>query len=263
MTDGRVVAIIQARMGSSRLPGKVLLDIAGQPMLAHVVRRTSLADTVDQVVVATSTESADDPIVEFCAANGVESFRGHPTDVLDRYYQAAKEFGAQYIARITGDCPLMDPDLVDLAVSHHRESRPSPDLTLTRLPARRSYPIGLDIEICSTQVLGTVWSEAASAHQREHVMPFLYEDSDRFEVDLLHADGEYGALRWTVDTAEDLEFVRAVYDHFSPRVNFGWREVLDLVQSDPNLSKINAGVDHKSQWDVDERAGQAGSWGSQ
>jgi spore coat polysaccharide biosynthesis protein SpsF len=246
----RCVAIVQARMGSSRLPGKVLADIGGRPMLARMLDRLARAETLAETAVATTNLSEDDRLAELCRARGVRCVRGHPTDVLDRYHQAAEESGAQVIVRLTGDCPVIDPDLVDLCVRTYLEADPPVDLVVNRLPWERSYPIGLDTEVFGRSLLETAWGEARAPNQREHVVPFLYENPDRFSMIHLEADGDYGHYRWTVDEPEDLEVVRRIYAAFAGRDDFGWREVLALMERQPELARINASVAHKSHRDV-------------
>jgi len=274
VTPSYTIAIIQARMGSSRLPGKVLLDIAGKPMLRRVVERTRLAKTIDQVVVATTSEPSDDPVVELCAALGYSSYRGSLFDVLDRYYQAARQYEANHIVRITADCPLIDPEVVDRTVRAFfgqtteddvllsetnpvstTPNRKSYDFVANRLPPPwgRTYPIGLDTEVCTFAALETAWKEAKAKHQREHVMPFFYENLQRFRVLLVNHPKDFGELRWTVDTAEDLEALRQIYARFPGREDVSWLEVLELYQREPELAQINAQVQHKHYQQVDER----------
>jgi spore coat polysaccharide biosynthesis protein SpsF len=265
----RIVAIIQARMGSSRLPGKVLQEISGEPMLKRVVDRTRRASFVDEVVVATTTDASDDPVAGFCDANGVAHTRGSLFDVLDRYYQTARQFEADVIVRVTGDCPVIDPDEIDLVVQQFIDT--GVDFAANRLPPPwgRTYPIGLDTEVCTRSALDRAWSKAKEKHQREHVMPYFYEGVDLqlinshlaigisvrgFRIALLNHDPDYGALRWTVDTPEDLEFIRQVYARFDDRDDFTWKEMLDLIQREPDLAKINAEVHHKTMLDVDDRS---------
>jgi spore coat polysaccharide biosynthesis protein SpsF len=247
----RVVVIIQARMGSSRLPGKVLADIQGEPMLTWVVERCRLASRVNEVIVATSSDSRDDPIVSFCEQQGYPVLRGNESDVLDRYHQAANLYKAEVIVRITGDCPFIDPDLIDEAVKAILESKPPVDLVVNRLPWERTYPIGLDVEVCIEEALETAWFEAQEAHQRQHVMPFIYEHPERFSILQLNADKDYGAMRWTVDTIEDLQFVRQVASLLGERECFRWRDVLQVLDAHPNLQEINAEVNHKTHRDVE------------
>src|SRR5512138_621158 len=179
----RCVCIVQARMASSRLPGKVLLDIAGEPMLGRVVRRTSRALRVQATVVATTSDPSDDAVAAFCKAEGISYARGSQFDVLDRYHQAARESGAQIIVRVTADCPAIAPELIDAAVdtlldsSSQDECAARFDLVANRLPPPfgRSFPIGLDVEVCTFAALERAWREGREPVHREHVMPFLYE----------------------------------------------------------------------------------------
>ena len=241
-------------MSSSRLPGKVLLDIAGQPMLARVVERARRAQRIDQVAVATTTDPSDDPVEAFCRERGYACVRGSMHDVLDRYYQAARQLQAGVIVRLTADCPLIDPGLIDETVqAFYREEV---DFACNRLPPpfTRTYPIGLDVEVVSFAALEQAWKEATARHDREHVLPYLYEAPGRFKVYQLHYSRDLGGLRWTVDTPEDLELVRAIYAEFGGRDDFSWQEVLSLVERRPDLTRINAGVEHKTFKDVDDRA---------
>jgi spore coat polysaccharide biosynthesis protein SpsF len=285
-----LVAIIQARMSSSRLPGKVLLDIAGQPMVQHVVERAQKASSIDQVVIATTTDPTDDCLEQFCRQRGYPCYRGSLPDVLDRYYQAAVQFHADGIIRLTADCPLIDPELIDLTVnvflgkSVAQSPRPdydslirSPlDFAANRLPPpwKRTLPIGLDTEVCSFAALEHAWRNADQLFQREHVMPYLYEgvtfpehqlstdavwyveqgiSPHGFHVALLNHNPDYGSLRWTVDTAADLELIRQIYARFEGQAGFGWQDILALFEREPELTAINAHVKHKSAFDVDHR----------
>jgi len=249
----RCVAIIQGRMAASRLPGKVLLDISGKPMLVRVLERTRRAETVGEVLVATTTDPSDDPVVDFCQAHGYICFRGSQYDVLDRYYQAARSMQAEVVVRITADCPVIDPQLIDRTVTEFFQA--NADLAADRLPPpwHRTYPIGLDVEVCTFQALERAWKETSKPHHREHVMPYLYEEEGRFRTLQVDHEPDYGSLRWTVDTPEDLELVRQIYARFPGRDNFTWQEVLALFEREPELAQINAQVQHKSLTDVDER----------
>jgi len=279
------IAIIQARMNASRLPGKVLLDIGGKPMLEWVVERTRRAKRVQQVVVATTLDSSDDPIFDFCKRKNYRVGRGSIHDVLDRYYQTAKHFQAQTVVRITADCPFIDPGLVDAAIRlmfsgtgaldlRKRLSAARFDFVTNRLPPPwgRTYPIGLDVEVFTFDALERAWRTAIPKNQREHVTPFLYEGTpiaqlkysipnstyssamtpDGQHIALLHHTPDYSDLRWTVDTPQDLELIRKIVAHF-PNDTFTWEDVLALVQENPQLSQINAQVQHKTHLDVDNR----------
>jgi spore coat polysaccharide biosynthesis protein SpsF len=265
----KIVAIIQGRMSSSRLPGKILADLAGQPMLTRVFVRTSRARTLDEVIFATTTDASDDPVAEYCDFSGIPFTRGSLFDVLDRYYQTAKQSKADVVVRITADCPVIDPILIDDVVKSVTADQF--DFACNRLPSpfHRTYPIGLDVEVCTFAVLKKAWKESTETFHREHVMPYLYEGvkltresrtletgvSPRgFKVALLNHTTDFGDYRWTVDTPEDLEFMRQVYSHFDGRDDFTWKEVLDLVHDEPELMEINAGVKHNTLKDVDKRA---------
>ncbi len=252
MSAPRVVAIIQARMTSSRLPGKILADLCGQPSLAWMVRRARRAERIDEVRVATTSNPSDDAVVKFCQVQGVPFTRGSEPDVLDRYYQAARESRADVIVRLTGDCPLIDPAMLDSNITEFLSADPPLDFAANRLPSQRTIPIGLDTEICTFAALERAWKEAVRPHQREHVMPYLYENSDQFNILHILHEPNYGEYRWTIDNPEDLESLRAICAEFE-NDEFSWLEVLALVQKRPELNAINADVAHKTQYDVDER----------
>jgi spore coat polysaccharide biosynthesis protein SpsF len=240
-------------MDSSRLPGKVLANIAGRPMLAWVVERSRRARHVDDVIVATTVDGSDDPVEDYCRSSGYPVFRGSALDVLDRFYQAALQFDADTVVRLTADCPLIDPDEIDRVVDSFLEH--GADFAANRLPPpwRRTFPIGLDTEVCSFAALERAWKEADLPHDREHVMPYLYEVEGRFKVRVVEHDPDYGYMRWTVDAQPDLELVQRVVALLDGRDDFTWYEVLALFKEHPELAQINAGVMHKRGDDVDER----------
>jgi len=249
----RVVAIIQARMGSSRLPGKVLKDICGKPMLLWVVERAKRANTLQEVAVATTIDPLDDPIVELCLAKNIPVFRGSSLDVLDRFYKAAIEFKAGVIVRLTADCPVIDPQVIDQVVAEFLHS--GVDFAANRLPPpwKRTFPIGLDTEVCSFEALQRAWNEAKEPFEREHVMPYLYDRQDRFKTLLINHKPDYGSLRWTVDTPEDLDLVRLIFSRLGNDGSFSWKEIVELYANEPHLAEINSKVCHKTAHDVDER----------
>jgi spore coat polysaccharide biosynthesis protein SpsF len=248
-----VVAIIQARMAAQRLPGKVLMEIAGKPMLEHVLARVKRARTVRKVVVATTTDGSDDVVEAFCLANGWDCYRGSMTDVLDRYYQAALQCKADVVVRITADCPLTDPTLIDEVVKELLSRKV--DFAANRLPPpfQRTYPVGLDVEAARFKALERAWQKAKEKFEREHVMPYLYEKEGRFRIFVLNCQQNLGSMRWTVDTPEDLELVRRIFAHFQPRKDFSWLEVLDLFRQEPQLASINSSINPKTFLDVDGR----------
>jgi spore coat polysaccharide biosynthesis protein SpsF len=238
----RVVAIIQARMGSTRLPGKVLMDISGRSMLAQVVARARKAQLASEVVVATTTAPIDDAIVDECAWLGVSAFRGSEEDVLDRYYRVALEQEADAVVRITSDCPLIDPAVVDDVVRAFLDAKP--DYASDTL--ERTYPRGLDTEVFSLEALCRAWKEANEAYQRAHVTPYFYEQPNLFRLLSVRATADYSAHRWTVDTREDLALVRSIYQKLDPAENTSWLEVLHLVEREPTLQGINWSVQQKT-----------------
>ncbi len=248
-----VVTLIQARMASSRLPGKVLLDLGGRPVLAWVVERCRRAQTVSQVVVATTDDPADDPLAMVCEQRGWPIFRGSQFDVLDRFYQAACRYEAQVIVRVTADCPLIDPDALDLVVNEF--IRGGVDFAANRLPPprHRTWPIGLDTEVCAMAGLERAWREAGQKFEREHVMPYFYDQEGRFRVKIVEHDPDYGHMRWTLDTPEDLLLLRALVERLGGRMDATWLEVLELFEREPELAQINATVQHKMGRDIDER----------
>ncbi len=272
-----VAAVVQARMASSRLPGKVLMSIGETAMLGMVVDRIRLATRVTDALVATSTDAADDAIEAYCHQQAIKVFRGSHFDVLDRYHAAAETVGAEVVVRITADCPLIDPGLIDLTVAAlgAPESR-SFDFAATRLPPpwSRTFPIGLDVEACTITALERAWKAAREPEEREHVMPYLYKGvrlspsgalrgegvSDTgMRITILNCEEDLGRQRWTVDTEEDLEFVRQVYSAFPGRRDCSWLEVRELVRLRPDLLLINAGIRHKDLGEVDSRAGKGGA----
>lgn len=241
----RVVAIIQARMTSTRLPGKVLRNIGGRPMLAWVVERTKRATLLDAVVVATTVEETDDPIFDYCQQQGILVYRGNLNDVLDRYYQAARQHHADVIVRITADCPLIDPVEIDHVVEEFFKQ--AVDFAANRLPPpfKRTYPIGLDTEVCSFAALERAWKEATEKYEREHVMPYLYSIEGRFKTIKLDHETDYGHYRWTVDNPADLKLVNEIVHRFDGRDDFSWRDVIALFEREPELALLNAGLKQK------------------
>jgi len=238
----RTVAIIQARMGSSRLPGKVLTDIGGQSMLERVVSRAARARRLDAVVVATTTDARDDVVVRECNRLGVLSFRGSENDVLDRYYGAARAFEADTVVRITSDCPLIDPHLVDRVVGEL--VRQQADYASNTLVL--SYPRGLDAEAFTMASLAAAWENATEAYERVHVTPFLYRRPDRFKLVNVACAEDVSTLRWTVDTPDDLQLLRSLFERAAHLGDPGWEDVLEIVRREPALREINGHIRQKA-----------------
>lgn len=239
-----VVAILQARMGSSRLPGKVLLDLAGEPMLVRGMNRLSRAETLDEVVVATTVEPADDAIAEICQERDEPYFRGSEEDVLDRYYRASKRHQTDVVVRVTSDCPLIDPEVVDRVVSEFLECQPKVDYASNTAP-RRTFPRGLDTEVMRFDALERAWRDDENPAWREHVTPYIRCHPELFRTYGVLNDEDLSHMRWTVDTPEDLAFLRRIFEHFE-HDRSSWREVLALLEAHPDWLEINREVEQKA-----------------
>jgi spore coat polysaccharide biosynthesis protein SpsF len=237
----KVVAIIQARMASTRLPGKVLLDIGGRTMLERVIMRTRFASLVHEVAVATTTAAGDDQLATACEALDAPAVRGSEDDVLDRYRQAAAHFDADAIVRITSDCPLIDPSLIDQVVAAFLAERPDYASNILH----RSYPRGLDTEVVSRTALERAWHEAAGPQYRAHVTPYVYLHPKEFKLVSVSGRDDFSDHRWTVDTQIDLDVVRDIYAAAGNRDDLSWTETLALVQARPDSLTRNRDVRQK------------------
>jgi spore coat polysaccharide biosynthesis protein SpsF len=238
----RKIAIVQARMGSTRLPGKVMQHIAGKPMLWHVVNRIKYSKVIDEIVIATTKNEEDDRIENFCKDNSLLYYRGDENDVLDRYYHAAREYSADVIIRITSDCPLIDPKIIDYVIKEHLSS----NANYTSNTIKRTYPRGLDTEAFSFKALYKAWREAKVQYQREHVTPYMYENEQLFTLNNVQEKRDLSGLRWTVDEQEDLNFVRVVYEKlYQNKKIFLMRDILALLERHAHLSCINHNIKQK------------------
>jgi len=238
----KIVAIIQARMGSTRLPGKVLKDLSGDTVLARVVSRVRRFQTLDNVVVATSTHAADDVVVRECRRLECGVFRGSEQDVLDRYCCAAREAQADIIVRITSDCPLIDPEVSDRTIRAFLDVQPDYASNVMM----RTYPRGLDTEVMQFVALERAVQEATESYEREHVTPYLYEHPETFKLLSVTGEKDYSQYRWTLDTPEDLDCLRQIYSRFEGSDNFSWRDVLNILEREPRLAGINQHIAQKA-----------------
>jgi spore coat polysaccharide biosynthesis protein SpsF len=239
----RIIAIVQARMGSSRLPFKIMKPLAGRPMLERVVRRLRRTQTLHEIVVATTTNPADDDVAEFCSKNDWNFYRGNEHDLCDRYYQAAKLNQADTVVRVTSDCPFIDPVIVDQIVKFYLHHYPQYDYVSNNLPPR-TFPIGLDAEIMSFDALAKAWKEDMNPAWREHATPYIYKTPDEFRIGAIRNDIDLSEARWTVDTPEDFTFASLIYDFFQSD-RFSWRDVLELLDRHPEWNEINRHVKQK------------------
>lgn len=217
-----VTSIVQARMGSRRLPGKVLADVAGRPMLKLMLDRLAFAD-VGRVVVATSEAPEDDAVVSVAASAGVDVIRGSEADVLSRFLAVQRAFPSDVLVRLTADCPLLDPLIVREAVARHFDT----DVDYTSNTLVRTFPDGLDVEVIDAAALEAAAAEATAPEEREHVTPFIYRRPERFRLASFHHGEPLGDERWTVDTEDDLQWVRAAVEATDPLA--GWEEILAVV----------------------------------
>ena len=240
----KTMAIVQARMTSTRLPGKVLLPILGIPMLSLQLERMRRATSIDGIVIATTVNAADDPIVELCIQQGIAYFRGSEQDVLSRYAEAAQAFGIDVVVRVTSDCPLIEPDLMDKAVDIFLQANGELDYVSNTL--QPSFPYGLAVEVFSRQVLDHVHRLAVQHAEREHVTPYIYWRPQQFRLKSLTHSENLSHHRWTVDTSEDFELVSKIYGALYPKnPEFGMKQTLQLFDKHPTWMHINRHIDQK------------------
>jgi len=244
--NSKIIAIVQARMGSIRLPGKVLKSIQGKPMLWHIVNRLRKVDFIDDVVIATSDRTIDDIVEKIANEYGISFYRGSESDVLKRFYDAAKTANAEHVIRITGDCPLIDsPTISKLIKLYFNEGYDFCGVACGAGVANKTninrFPDGLDAEIFSFQVLQEAHNEAFSELHREHVTPFIWQNKERYSLGTLYPEnGDYSQHRWTVDNEEDFQFIKWVYDmKYLQKNDFNMYDILDLLKKHPNATKKN------------------------
>lgn len=234
-----VIALIQARTGARRLPNKVLLKLQDKTVLEHVIARVQKAKTVKEAVVVTTVRPEDVKIVELVSRKGVRVLCGSEDDVLDRYYQAARLLNAQHVVRITADCPVMDPAVIDETVKYYFKS--GADYCSNALS--QTYPDGLDVEVFSAAALKKAWMNAKLASEREHVTPYIRNHQRMFKAVSLDHPQNLGALRWTLDEPKDYEFLKKIFDGLYTRnPYFGMNDILRFLENDPKLKHINAAI---------------------
>ena len=238
-----IVAIVQARLGSTRLPGKVLKRIKEDKIvLDYVFERIRKSKKIDEIVLATTTNNNDEKLVLYAKKNRLKFFRGSEEDVLSRYYLAAKEFNADIIVRITSDCPLIDPEIIDKMIDMHINS----DSDYTSNTINRTYPRGLDVEIFNFDALEISYKNAHETYQREHVTPYISQNKNMFNLQNYDAKGKIKRpdIRITVDTKEDLELIRRIALNFE-NLDFTSDDIIDFLDQNPELLKINENIKQK------------------
>jgi spore coat polysaccharide biosynthesis protein SpsF (cytidylyltransferase family) len=244
MKNKKVVAIIQARMGSTRLPGKVLLKIQGKPILWHIVNRLKFSKYINNIVISTSTSRSDDKIELFAKGNNIDFFRGSENDVLDRVYKTALKFSADTILRITGDCPCVDPFLIDNLIKMFETQKYDYVAIATGAGVinvkENKFPDGLDAEYFSFETLKNTWENAKSPIDREHVTPYMWKVKGRFRNGTLYSKNDYSNIRLTLDHKEDLNLIKKIYDALYEKDRcFNLKDIIKLIESNPNLVEMN------------------------
>jgi len=237
----KIVTIVQARMGSSRLPGKVVLPLADKPLLLRMYERVNLSKYAGDIVVAITEDENDDQLFKLCHQNNIKVFRGHSLDLLDRHYKAAKTFKADVVIKIPSDCPLIDPEIIDKVIQYYISNGKKFDYVSNLHPP--SYPDGNDVEVMSFETLENVWINAKKDFEREHTTPYIWENPDKFRIgNVFWKTGlDYSMThRFTIDYKEDYQFIKRVYDELYEQNNrFGLKDILLLLEKKPEIKKIN------------------------
>ncbi|VXB47184.1 Spore coat polysaccharide biosynthesis protein F, CMP-KDO synthetase [Exiguobacterium sp. 8H] len=241
----KTVAIIQARMGSTRLPGKVLMKLQGRTVLDHVIARVKQAKLIDEIIVATTTLSEDDVLSEEAKRYGVRVYRGSSDNVLSRYYEAAMEAEAEVVIRITSDCPLIDPFIIDHVIQQYRDTTNHLVTNVGTKPSERTFPRGLDVEVFSFESLFDAYHHATKDYEQEHVTPLIYEQHQH-NVSCYDNETNYSQHRWTLDTPEDLKLISEIYSRlYKGEHDFYLEDIIRLFKEDPQLIEINKHIEQK------------------
>jgi spore coat polysaccharide biosynthesis protein SpsF len=240
----KIVMIVQARMTSTRLPGKVLKQVLDKPLLEYQIERLRQVQLVDEIVVATTTNQADDPIIDLCQHLSIPYFRGSEFDVLGRYYEAAITHQAETIIRVTADCPVIDPEVIDRVIQFYVQNQSAYDYVSNCL--QRSYPRGMDVEVFSFESLQKAYVQATDPFEREHVTPFIYGHNKEYRLANLAAPDDQSQHRWTVDTPEDFELIRRILESLYPKQpQFRLLDILTLLHHHPEWRVLNAHIQQK------------------
>ncbi|VDH00944.1 3-deoxy-manno-octulosonate cytidylyltransferase [Lysinibacillus sphaericus] len=240
----KIVAIIQARMTSTRLPGKVLKKVLGKTLLEYQLERVRRSQCIDEIVVATTVNKTDDPIVELCSQLGYSIYRGSEEDVLSRYYEASIKAEADIVVRLTSDCPLVDPEIIDQVIELFKENQPKFAYVSNTL--ERTYPRGMDTEVFSIDALHRTYEEANRNMEREHVTAYMYSNPEKFSLLNKKSIVDLSQFRWTVDTEEDFELIRRIIEKIYPnKKEFTLQNIVNLVQEHQEWSLLNAHIEQK------------------
>ncbi|MDY0083664.1 MAG: glycosyltransferase family protein [Ignavibacteriaceae bacterium] len=237
----KIVTIIQARTGSTRLPDKIFLPLSDKPLLLRMYERVASSKLKGTIVIATTNDKSDDKVESFCKDYKLNCYRGHSSDLLDRHYQAAKQFNADVVVKIPSDCPLIDSKVIDKVIKYYLDNINTYDYVSNLHPA--TYPDGNDVEIMSFDALENAWENAARDFEREHTTPYLWENPDKFRIgNVIWETGlDYSMThRFTIDYQEDYEFIKKVYDELHPKMPaFSLEDILNLLKENPDIKKIN------------------------
>ena len=241
----KTAIIVQARMTSSRLPGKVLKEVNQRTLLDYLVERLRRVRLANQVIIATTTNTTDKPIIDCCEKLGCDHFRGSENDVLSRYFGAAVQYGADLIVRVTSDCPLIDPAVIDKVIRSYQAGRSELDYVSNTLD--RTFPRGMDCEIFSTELLTEVHTEACAQYEREHVTPFIYQNRKRYRIGGVKYHSDESHHRWTVDTPEDFKLIKLMLESLFPhKPEFNLEDCLELINKHPEWEEINKEIVQKA-----------------
>lgn len=234
-----IVAIVQARMGSNRLPGKVLRKVLDKPLLGYLTSRLKSSKLLNNVVIATADGQENRPIIEFCDNYGVDFFYGSEDDVLDRYYQAAKKFNAKIVVRITGDCPLVDPNVVDRTIQYFLDG----GFDYVSNGIEYTFPDGTNVEVFSFEMLEKAWNEAVRKPHREHVTLFMKDNHDKIKFGIYKNDKDLSKYRYCVDNSEDFEVVSKIIKAIFPKNNNpSMEDIIKFLDNYPDIFDINSGI---------------------
>ncbi|WP_414733591.1 cytidylyltransferase domain-containing protein [Acetobacterium carbinolicum] len=240
----KVICIVQARVGSSRLPGKVLKVICGKTVLQHVAERLRRVKNIDELIIATTELDADDQIIDECLKLNIKYFRGSEKNVLSRYYLAAKENQADIVVRVTSDCPLIDPKTVEKIIDCYLTNHNIYDYVSNTID--RTFPRGLDAEVFSFASLQRSFISASKEYEREHVTPYIYQHLDEFKIFQYKNKIDYSDFRWTLDTEEDFQVIRIIYEAlYEKKQEFDFADILDFVQKNEYINAINKDIRQK------------------
>ncbi|MDH7604644.1 MAG: glycosyltransferase family protein [Melioribacter sp.] len=241
-----ISAIVQARTGSTRLPNKIFKELCGKPILWHVINRLSYSKLISQIIIATTILPEDDTIEEFCKINNILFYRGSSDDVLSRYYETAKKFNAEIIIRITSDCPVIDPQIIDKMINNFFDFYDKEKIDYMSNTIIRTFPRGLDAEIFPFNVLEKTHLEAKQNYEREHVTPYIYQHPEIFKIKNFACEKDYSFHRWTVDTIEDFELIEKIYESlYKENDIFYFEDILKLFEKYPDLVNINKDIKQK------------------